>query len=415
MYSHNAGRSRQMGFSIEGFIPSDQSGLFGTHQSRSVQHETQHQADSDAASMDWLSHTSSHEQQYQRSTFSGMNAEPGDLMEFDDLDHVESHSSAGVRSLVSEFENKAFAPPLPPRPINDMSTSLDTHSSFSNSYGHFHPSSHDNRISSPISPTESVFGSFSRLNRVHSPFTTPTIESSSSFMSLNSFPTMGSLHSPGVSSSSGPFGSLGSYLTNHDSHHQQEPLRQERLSHQHITGAMDSDELASSMAQAKQPQITSMTGGTPGFEIWRPPTEPEIKAEPSSMQEPLLSLSTPATNSAGFPKPPVPAKPKPLSAAAGNQFIMEYANGSRSFKGKAVAKPPPPPPPPPPRPQPTPIITDVASPLVGISSPMSPAIKVEEGTGKKPSISRPPVRESECHPSTRSNTDVTLDFKVSNL
>ncbi|OAA55455.1 hypothetical protein ISF_07966 [Cordyceps fumosorosea ARSEF 2679] len=94
-------------------------------------------------------------------------------------------------------------------------------------------------------------------------------------------------------------------------------------------------------SQSTQPQQTSCSGafgsaaipGTPGFSIWRPPSPPNIKQEPSPDSPSMFSRTS-------FEKPPVPPKPKPIQEA--HQITLDF-NAAAKDKGKAPVKPPKPP------------------------------------------------------------------------
>lgn len=342
MFQNGGPGSRHLGFSLEGFPRSNASTLFGATNSNSnsnsnsnnneqpfsppSHHDTQPDQDS---GMDWLSPSTSHEQHFDDANFSEMPTDTGDLMEFDDLDHSESNGS-GIRNHI---------PPLPPRPGGSMSTSVGTHSSLSSQYTTAFNPVNDNLFSSPVtSPTDSVFGSFPRFNRINSPFGTPSLDTSSSFVSMGSYSHINAMHSPGVGVSSNPFGSFGPFV----SHHQ----TQQTVVGSKIEPQDTSDRLGSG---AMTPTATSVpgsrlpVGGTPGFEIWKAPSPPQIKVEPS-MASPRLTDTPalpqrPATNSQGVAKPPVPTKPKALQLS-GNPFGFSsdgFKSSANRNKGKEPA------------------------------------------------------------------------------
>ncbi|OAQ98914.1 hypothetical protein LLEC1_03181 [Akanthomyces lecanii] len=81
----------------------------------------------------------------------------------------------------------------------------------------------------------------------------------------------------------------------------------------------------------------STTSGTPGFSIWRPPSSPEIKEEPTADSPFMFSKNV-------FEKPPVPPKPKPIQELP-QQITLDFSSSYKG-KGKAPVKPPKPPKPP---------------------------------------------------------------------
>ncbi|TQV92065.1 hypothetical protein V2A60_004371 [Cordyceps javanica] len=109
---------------------------------------------------------------------------------------------------------------------------------------------------------------------------------------------------------------------------------------------------AESNNQSVQPQKrpfkgsfgSSIASGTPGFSIWRPPSSPKIKQEPSPESPVTFSRNL-------FEKPPIPPKPKPSQET--HQITLDF-NSPAKDKGKAPIKPPKPPKPPRSRLQPPP-------------------------------------------------------------
>ncbi|EGX88015.1 hypothetical protein CCM_09151 [Cordyceps militaris CM01] len=107
-----------------------------------------------------------------------------------------------------------------------------------------------------------------------------------------------------------------------------------------------------SREQSTQPQKkpfqgtfgSSTTSGTPGFSIWRPPSSPNIKHEPSPESPGMFTKSL-------LEKPPVPPKPRPIQET--HQITLDFNSPAKS-KGKAPVKPPKPPKPPRSRLQPPP-------------------------------------------------------------
>lgn len=330
-------------------------------------------------------------------------------------------NGGGVGRLVAHFENKGFnpfenktfeqAPPLPPRPINtalnnqghthehhhghhqtaqspsismnsfQASLSFDSLSYCGNgaSGGAGASSFNPNRIASPVTSPGETWGSFTSLQRVTSPIAT-----SPPAMSYGSFQD-NRVASPGLGSSSGQFGNLDDFMS---SNRMQSPMAHSPMHNSHMAS---SPMMASPMASALSNQNpTPVVGGTPGFEIWRPPGTTTTKMNQSPPNNFSTSTSTTnsfntstntqnhhshnttaaaingnngnnsssnnsnTTNSAGFFKPPVPTTPKP-NISMGNQFILEL-NPSAKARGKAPAKPPRPRVPPP---VPTPFATEV--------------------------------------------------------
>ena len=275
-------------------------------------------------------------------------------MELDSMNSVQA--GGGVGRLVAHFENKGFnpfenkdyAPPLPPRRSNNVQTPqpvvrphhLENLGYFGGSYGGS-PSFNPNRIATPIAiPGESQWGSFGMPSRVTSPIATTS--PGTSFAAFQQAPRVAS---PGAGSSSGHFGSLDDFLSGGRVHSPMAPSPMS--SHMPQSPIMTSPMVASPTQSA--PQVS----GTPGFEIWRPPGSVTVKLE--QPQTPNAS-----TNQGGYFKPPVPTTPKP-TMSAGNQFILEL-NPSTKAKGKAPAKPPRPRPPPP------------------VPPPFSPEVKQEPST-----------------------------------
>ncbi|OAA77267.1 hypothetical protein LEL_04090 [Akanthomyces lecanii RCEF 1005] len=123
----------------------------------------------------------------------------------------------------------------------------------------------------------------------------------------------------------------------------------------------------------------STTSGTPGFSIWRPPSSPEIKEEPTADSPVMFSKSL-------FEKPPIPPKPKPSQEA--QQITLDFSSSAKD-KGKAPVKPPKPPKPPrsklqqPPPPPPRPLDTSNLS--AGPSSEQVPQTPLTPATPATPS------------------------------
>ncbi|KHO00558.1 uncharacterized protein MAM_01336 [Metarhizium album ARSEF 1941] len=296
----------------------------------------------------------------------------------------------GVGRLVAHFENKGFspfdnksfvpAPSLPPRPINTTANNDQGHhqahhqsvqspsvsmTSFQQSLS-FDPLSYcgngvgsdtntsvfnPNAITSPVNSPGASWGEFSSLRRVTSPIT-----ASPAAMSYNSLQD-NKVTSPGLGSSSAHFGNLDNFISDNRIH---SPIAQSPLLNSHLASPpMLSSPITDSLPNSNAASV----GGTPGFEIWRPPgTTTGINQSPSNNFTASLSAANSfmsprnfprtvtgttsqhgfgnrnLTNSAGFPKPPVPTTPKP-NISVGNQFILELMPTEKA-KGKAPAKPP---------------------------------------------------------------------------
>lgn len=315
----------------------------------------------------------------------------------------------GVGRLVAHFENKGFnpfeqkssAPPLPPRPVstavrnsNNSSSQNHQHTLQSSSVSmnsfqaslSFDPLSYcgsgvggrggnasfdSNIIASPVTTPGESWGPFHSMQRVTSPIST-----SPPPLSYGSFQE-NTAASPVATPSSGQFGSLDDFMS---SNRMQSSVVHSPMPNTHMAS---SPMMASPVTPSSADQIAPTVGGTPGFEIWRPPGSATVKMNPSppnsfntistsamatfntsshrnvnnnssssssnSISDTNFNVRTntrnPPTNSAGFFKPPVPKTPKP-NISAGNQFILEL-NPSAKAKGKAPAKPPRPKVPPP--------------------------------------------------------------------
>ncbi|KAL3956478.1 hypothetical protein ACCO45_009324 [Purpureocillium lilacinum] len=255
-------------------------------------------------------------------------------MELDNL-----ASGGGVGRLVAHFENKGFnpfenktsAPPLPPRPshsvqIPQQTPQVGSRPQFDNmgyfgSHGGGSNGFNPNRIATPIqSPVESQWGSFTMQSRMMSPIAT-----NSPAIPFGGFQDNSRVTSPGVGPSSGPFGNLDDFMSGN---RVQSPIAPSPIpSSQMAPSPMMASPMVASPTQTAQP-----VGGTPGFEIWRPPGSVTIKTEPQT--------PNPIASPGGYFKPPVPTTPKP-NMNAGNQFILEFnPSASAKAKGKAPAKPP---------------------------------------------------------------------------
>lgn len=284
-------------------------------------------------------------------------------MRFDQHDHMSqdveldnmssSHGGGGgVGRLVAHFENKSFAPPLPPRPSNVVTSPVHQEPPVSSPFGNFSVTSPI--VTSPLaSPAEPNYGLLSGHSRVTSPIISPP--PALAFGGFHDIP----VHSPGVGSSSGPFGNMNSFMVNNN----------------RVTTPMETASMAgpsmmpnSGMnAKVTSPgSITPGVPGTPGFAIWRPPVPTTSK--PSLDQPQGSSISS---NSGYFAKPPIPSTPKPVMNA-GSQLVLDFnTNSTLNAKGKAPAKPPVKPP----RPVRQPSRSSMSTP-----GPFSPPIKREPST-----------------------------------
>lgn len=353
----------------------------------------------------------------------------------------------GVGRLVAHFENKGFnpfenksfapAPPLPPRPINTTVNNQSHHqahhqdaqspsismNSFQASLS-FDPlpycgngvsggagtsAFNPNRIASPVTSPGENWGSFTSLQRVTSPIAT-----SPPAMSYESFHDS-RVASPGLGSSTGQFGNLDDFMS---VNRMQSPMAHSPMPNSHVAS---SPMMASPMAQTLSHQNATPVGGTPGFEIWRPPGTAAASSSNKMNPSPPNNFTTSAsasnpfttngsthntishnnhnnqsnTNSAGFFKPPVPTTPKP-NISVGNQFILEL-NPSAKAKGKAPAKPPRPRVPPP---VPTPFAAEVKQEPATPKPSEMPAISSSTPAPLTPSIplSVSETPHSRCQP-----------------
>ncbi|KAK5995906.1 hypothetical protein PT974_04324 [Cladobotryum mycophilum] len=228
----------------------------------------------------------------------------GDVMSSADDIKLENlnpvQTGGGVGRLVAHFENRNYAPPLPPRPINTQANTFGSSPSMSSHFGSLNSMTHTNRVASPITnSSDSQYGSLG----VHSPATSP-IATSQPGMSYGSFHDVQQVHSPAIGSSCSPFGSLDEFMN---------PNR--------VNGSMAQHSMAPSSMMMTPSQPTPGVPGTPGFEIWRPPASMTIKTEPPSSPPTSFILEfNPAVKAKAKPpaKPPRPRLPprKPIIAQA---------------------------------------------------------------------------------------------------
>ncbi|KAG5948387.1 hypothetical protein E4U53_006308 [Claviceps sorghi] len=344
------------------------------------------------------------------------NSQGGTDMELEALNSSQNGVvGRGVGRLVAHFENKgfnpleqkSFAPPLPPRPIN---TNIGNMSSGSRHHHHQQPilqspttgmnnfqtnmgfdplafcdssgasgcggniTFNPNRIASPVTIAGESWGSFDSMPRVTSPIS----------MSPQSLP-FGSYQenrvaSPVATPSSGQFGNLDNFMS---SNRMRSPVAHSPILNPHMASP-PMVPIPSPVMTSSANQTAQAIGGTPGFEIWRPPESISTRMDqspPGSLNSLNIGINhnkinnnttsasgmsnfshcgnrsidrnielhtTPlgitssnhdsSTGSAGFFKPPVPKTPKP-KISAGSQFILELNPNSKA-QGKAPAKPP---------------------------------------------------------------------------
>ncbi|KAG6015694.1 hypothetical protein E4U54_003115 [Claviceps lovelessii] len=379
--------------------------------------------------MDWAPTSSDMQTDYHHG-HQRHNNQGGTDMELEALDT--SQQGAGGRvvgRLVAHFENKGFnpfeqkplAPPVPPRPINtdisNMNSGNGQHhhqhtlqspsvgmNSFQTNLG-FDPLSYcgsgagggggnmgfnPNRNASPVVMAGESWGSFDSMPRVTSP-----ISMSPPSLSYGSYQE-NRMASPIATPSSAQFGSLDDFMSNN---RMRSPAAHSPMLNTHMAS---SPLMVSPVITSSANQIAQAVGGTPGFEIWRPPGTTSTGMDQSppksfnnvnknnhtnsasamsdfhnsgnrSINRNIDIHTTPfnITNSnhnsstvgAGFFKPPVPKTPKP-NMSAGSQFILEL-NPSARAKGKAPTKPP--------RPK---------SSAISVTTPPVSAVKHEPGTAK---------------------------------
>ncbi|EFZ00712.1 hypothetical protein MAA_03308 [Metarhizium robertsii ARSEF 23] len=355
-------------------------------------HDTR-QSFSDAGGMEWAPTSSNVQPNYTNGHHEHQDHQGDTAMELEALSSPQT--GRGVGRLVAHFENKGFnpfenksfepPPPLPPRPANTTVNNNQSHhqahqqveqnpsismNSFQASLS-FDPLSYcgngisstassvfnPNRITNPVTGTGQSWGEFASLQRVTSP-----IAASPPAMSYSNF------QDNRVGSSSAHFGNLDDFMSDNRIH---SSMAHSPIPDSHLAS---SPMVASPMTQSLSHSNAAPVGGTPGFEIWRPPgttastTTKMNQSQPNNFTTPLSatnSFITPSgshstatsttnrnsiggrssTNSAGFLKPPVPTTPKP-NIGVGNQFILELIPSAKA-KGKAPAKPPRPRVPPP--------------------------------------------------------------------
>ena len=229
---------------------------------------------------------------------------PSEDVQFENMSPPQD--GGGVGRLVAHFENKGYAPPLPPRPSTSVSNQVNA-GSVSSPFGSFNVAAHN--VPSPLaSPDESNYGFMDHLSRVASPIASPPP------MSFGGFFDPSRVSSP-VMNSSAHFGSMDSFAMDN------------RVASPMATSQMVTSPMVTSPMVAS-PSPAPGVPGTPGFAIWRPPVPMTPKPTMDQSQN---------NNSGGFFKPPIPSTPKPVMNA-GSQFILDF-NANTKAKGKAPARP----------------------------------------------------------------------------
>lgn len=303
-------------------------------------------------------------------------SEPSDNVELENLNPAQG--GGGVGRLVAHFENKNFAPPLPPRPSNVATSYDNTNPSVSSPFGSFSAASPT--VTSPLaSPTDQSYGFFAGHQRIASPMASPPI-------AFGGFHDMTQMHSPGTGPSSDHFGSMNSFMT---STRAVTPMDTSSIMGASIGQSSMAPPTMSThkLAQTNMPTPGAGAGagaapGTPGFAIWRPPVP--VTRKPSFGQAPdNNAASSAASNAAGyFAKPPVPSTPKPVMNA-GSQLVLDFNVMTSQAKGKAPVRPPTKPPR-----QPT---RQPSRQSISAMSAFSPSIKHEPST---PQLSQVPTPSS---------------------
>ncbi|KAF4983391.1 hypothetical protein FZEAL_1120 [Fusarium zealandicum] len=269
----------------------------------------------DSSGMDWAPTPSDYQ-----TRFHNQSSVP-DNVEFETMNSPQA--GGGVGRLVAHFENKSFAPPLPARPSNTVMSPVNTQPPASSPFGSFSVASPT--VASPLaSPSEPNYGLLGGQSRVSSPIASPPPMSFGGYHDL-------SAQSPGVGPSSGHFGSMDSFMTNHRVMTPMETSSMPAGSPMMTTPMMNYSN--HSKVTSPGPAAPGVPG-TPGFAIWRPPAP---MASKPSMDQPQGSSSS--SNAGGyFAKPPIPSTPKPVMNA-GSQLVLDF-NSSSNAKGKAPARPP---------------------------------------------------------------------------
>ncbi|KAH7246872.1 hypothetical protein NW759_009288 [Fusarium solani] len=285
------------------------SASFSTDHSQSIYASDRQYGDS--SGMDWAPTPTDYQTRFQHQDAVAENVE---------LDNMSPQAGGGVGRLVAHFENKGFAPPLPPRPSNTISSPVNQEPSVSSPFGTFSVASPI--LTSPLaSPSEPNYGLLGDQSRVTSPIASPPPIAFGGYHDL-------SVSNPGVGSSSGHFGSMNSFMVNN-----------------RVATPMETSMVASPMVATpimNNPKVASPSPatpgvpGTPGFAIWRPP----VPMTPKPTMDQFQGTSSSSTSGGYFAKPPIPSTPKPVMNA-GSQLVLDFNSNSGSIaKGKAPMRPP---------------------------------------------------------------------------
>lgn len=253
-----------------------------------------------------------------------------------DMDMSPHQDGGGVGRLVAHFENKGFAPPLPPRPSNTVTSPITSNPPVSSPFGSFSVASH--HVASPLNNSSEVnYSSLDGPSRVTSPIASPPPMSYGGFHH-----GMHQATSPVAGSSSGQYGSMDSFMVNQRVHN---PMTMSSMgTSPMITSPMVGNSMATSPMTSTpmmaSPKVTSPAPttpgvpGTPGFAIWRPPVPMTPK--------PLIDQSQFSSNTVNtggyFTKPPIPSTPKPVMNA-GSQLVLDF-NSSSNTQGKTPVRAP---------------------------------------------------------------------------
>ncbi|KAM5356437.1 hypothetical protein ACJ41O_003083 [Fusarium nematophilum] len=266
----------------------------------------------DDSGMDWAPTPSEYQTRFHPQPSASDNVE---------LENMSSHQGGGgVGRLVAHFENKSFAPPLPPRPSNTVASPVTVDPPASSPFGGFSVASPI--VTSPLaSPAEPNYGLLGGPSRVTSPIASPAPP-----IAFGGFHDM-SVSSPGVGSSSGQFGSMNGFMANNSV---TTPMGTSSM----VASPMVPTPMMNTPKLATPSPATPGVPGTPGFAIWRPPVPMTPKPALNQPQNSSNSVNT----GGYFAKPPIPSTPKPVMNA-GSQLVLDF-NSSTNAKGKAPAKPP---------------------------------------------------------------------------
>ncbi|KAH7152930.1 hypothetical protein EDB81DRAFT_757947 [Dactylonectria macrodidyma] len=252
-----------------------------------------------------------------------------------DMDISPHQDGGGVGRLVAHFENKGFAPPLPPRPSNTVASPITSNPPASSPFGSFAVTSHN--VASPLSNSSEVdYGSLASPSRVISPVASPPP------MSFGGFHPMHPGTNSMAGSSSGQYGNMDSFMMNH---RVTSPMTMSSMgTSPMITSPMAGNSMVAppmtSTPMLASPKVTSPSPntpgvpGTPGFAIWRPP----VPMTPKPVVEQSQFSSNTVSTGGYFTKPPIPSTPKPVMNA-GSQLVLDF-NQRTKARGKAPARAP---------------------------------------------------------------------------